>query len=254
MINLRVEVDISRLDPLMRRFESRVKSATATAMTRVVQSAQAKIKSDIGRVFDRPTAWALNSTRIEPAKKDKLEAAVWLKHRNSLPGGPRSYLWPEVLGGGRERKGYEGALLSVGVLRPNEFTVPADGAPRDGYGNVPASFIRQMLSGLAAAEQRPGYTANVKKGAAQSAASKRRQLKAGTFFVSRGQSTGNPLPRGIYQRKLTGFGWATRMVFAIVVGKPQYRARLPFFATVEKTRREELQKHFDAEIARISQD
>ena len=254
MINLQVSVDISKLDPLMRRFESRVKSATATAMTRVMQSAQARIKADIGRVFDRPTPWAMNSTRIEPAKKDKLDAAVWLKNRNSLPGGPSSYLWPEVLGGQRERKGYEGALLSAGVLRPNEFTVPTNDAPRDGYGNVPAAFIRQMLSQLQAAEQRPGYTANVKRGAAQSAASKLKQLKAGTFFVSRGQSTGNPLPRGIYQRKLTGFGWASRMVFAIVVGKPQYRARLPFFSTVERIRREELQKHFDAEIARISQD
>ena len=237
----------------MRRFESRVRSATATALTRSAQSAQAKIKADIARVFDRPTPWALNSTRIEPAKKDKLNAAVWLKNRDSLPGGPRSYLWPEVLGGGRERKGYEGKLLAVGVLRPNEFTVPTRDAPRDGYGNVPASFIRQMLSQLQAAETQPGYQANVRRGAAQSAASKRRQLKAGTFFVSRGKTTGNPLPRGIYRRKLTGFGWATQMVFAIVVGKPKYRPRLPFFRTVNETIGAELQQHFDREIARISQ-
>lgn len=238
----------------MRRFESRVRSATATAMTRTVQSAQAKIRGDIGRVFDRPTRWALNATRIEPARKDKLDASVWLKNRDSLPGGPSSYLWPQVLGGRRERKGYEGALLAAGVLRPNEFTVPAEGAPLDSYGNIAASFIRQMLSQLKAAEQRPGYIGNVRRGAAQSAQSKRRQLKAGTFFVSRGKSTGNPLPRGIYQRKLTGFGWASRMVFVIVTGKPQYRARLPFFSTVNQVRRDELQKHFDAEMARISQD
>jgi hypothetical protein len=256
MLSLQVTVDTSRLDPLMRRFESRVKSATATALTRSAQSAQVKIKADIARVFDRPTNWALNSTRIEPARKDKLDAAVWLKNRNSQPGGPSSYLWPQVLGGGRERKGYESRLLREGILRPNEFTVPADGAPIDGYGNVPASFIRQMLSQLGAANaaDNSGYDSNVKKGAAQSAASKRRQLKAGTFFVSRGRSTGNPLPRGIYQRKLTGFGWATRMVFAIVTGKPQYRARLPFFSTVQQVRRDELQSHFDREIARISQD
>jgi hypothetical protein len=44
------------------------------------------------------------------------------------------------------------------------------------------------------------------------------------------------------------------MVFAIVTGKPQYRARLPFFSTVQQVRRDELQSHFDREIARISQD
>jgi len=113
-----------------------------------------------------------------------------------------------------------------------------------------------VLSQLGAANARDnsGYDSNVKRGEQQSKQSKKRQLRAGTFFVSRGTSTGNPLPRGIYRRLRTPFGWVTRMVFAIVVGKPRYRPRLPFFSTIEQTRRRELQQHFDAEIARISQD
>lgn len=245
--------DTSRVDRALRDRPRRIRVATAMALTRVAQQAEREIRSDIRRVFDRPTLWAQNSTRIVPARSQGAvtEAQVWLKDRKSQPGGPRSYLWPEVLGGRRERKAYETALLRAGVLRPNEYTVPARGAPLDVNGNMQLGVIRQLLSQLRAAESpgtdRPGFKAN----RTDSAASLRAVRKAGTFFTPRRTDA---LPYGIYQRVKTGFGWATRLILAVVVGRPRYKPRLPFFGTVADVRRRYLQQYFDDAIARISVD
>jgi hypothetical protein len=248
-----IGIDTSRVDPLLRRFEQRIASAAATALTRTVQSAQGRIQQEMPRVFDRPTAWTQRALRIEPARRDKLSAAVFIKDRDAGDvAGEKSHLWPQIRGGARRSKPFEGRLRRQAWLGPDEYLAPARGAPLDAFGNVPASVVRQILSQLGAANAADGsgYDSNVKKGEKQSAQSKRRQLKAGTYFIPR---RGGGLPRGIYQRRLTGFGWATRMVFAIV-SRPSYRPRLPFDAIVEQTRDRELQRHFDAELARISQD
>jgi hypothetical protein len=248
-----IGIDTSGVDPLLRRFERRVASAAATALTRTVQSAKGRIEREMPRVFDRPTAWTLRSLRIETARRDKLSAAVFIKDRDAGDvAGEKSHLWPQIRGGQRRHKAFEARLRRQAWIDPGEYLAPAKGTTLDAYGNMPAGVVRQILSQLGAANaaDNSGYDSNVKRGAKQSAQSKRRQLKAGTYFIPR---RGAALPRGIYQRKLTGFGWATRMVFAIV-SRPSYRPRLPFNTIVEQTRDRELQAHFDAELARISQD
>ena len=224
MIRVKVQTDFSGAFRVLDDVKKQVRYATAVALTKTAQIAEKDVKKTMPEVFNQPTRWTLNATRVIPATKQNLTAQVWLKDRS---GGAAkkdtAFLYPEIFGGGRGRKGFEGALLKAGAIRSNEYCVPANGAPLDSFGNVPASLIRQILSQLQAAEKSAGYTANVKKGAAQSAQSKRRQKKAGTFFIP---EAGSGLPRGIYQRILGGFGWSHRMIFKIVVGKPRYAIRL----------------------------
>ncbi|MEG1678672.1 MAG: hypothetical protein RR326_01145 [Stenotrophomonas sp.] len=235
-----IRTDMTRALEALKGAEKQSKFAAAVALTRTAKIAQANVVQAMRANFDRPLAYTLNSTRMIPARRDKLAASVWLKDRQSKVVSKAShYLYPETFGGRRERKAYETALLRVGVLRSNEFTVPADGYPLDAYGNIPVGVIRQILSQLKAAEISKGSTQNK----TASARSRRAVLKAGTYFVSMGKTTGNPLPRGIYQRIKTGFGWATRMVMKIVVGKPRYQPRLPFF----KIGQDAMAQHFERE-------
>lgn len=209
---------------LARDLPRQVAFANALALTRTAQIAEKAIKQEMHKRFDRPTRWTLGSTRVIPATKQRQIAQVWLKDRRGQPQGKDSNtLYTQVFGGRRGRKAYETALLKAGALCSNEFTVPAQGLPLDPHGNVPIGMIKQILSQLKAAEPYSGSTQNK----TDSKRSKRTVRKAGTFFVSHGKSTGNPLPRGIYQRRRLGSGWATRLVLAIVVGRPRYQIRLP---------------------------
>lgn len=255
-IRITADIDTSKVSPLLRRYAQRVESATATALTRVAQSAQRQITSTMPRAFDRPTRWTLGSTYIQPAgrpsKGGKLESWVYIKDRDAGDvAGEKSHLWAQIRGGGRRIKPFEFRLQRRFPELRGRFLVPTEFAPRDQYGNVPANYIRQILSQLQAANaaDNSGYDSNVKRGAAQSAQSKRRQAKAGTFFVP----PPGQMPLGIYRRVRTVFGWVTRMVFYAATSQ-QYRVRLPFEKIIEDVRRREIQGHFDRELARISQD
>jgi hypothetical protein len=248
-------VDTSRVSSWLQRRESRIRSATATALTRVAQAAKREIEMTMPRVFDRPTRWTLGAVRYQPAdrKREPLASVVLFKDRDSGDVmGEKSHLWPQVRGGPRHHKRFEARLRRHAWLTPEEYLIPAKGAPLDLYGNVPASIIRQILSQLGAANapDNSGYDSNVKRGDKQSAQSKRRQLKAGTFFIPR---RGDVLPRGIYQRIRTGAVWQTRLIF-VVGRRPNYPVRLDMQGIIENVRQRELQQHFDVEMARITQD
>jgi hypothetical protein len=240
MFNIRVKADFTGVRAFLANADKRVKDSTAIALTKTAQDAQAMVKVEMQRVFHEPTRYTLNATRLIPATRQRLISQVWLKDRRGQPQGKdTNFLFPEVFGGTRGRKAFETRLLRAGWLRSNEFVVPAKDYPLDANGNMPAGIIRSILSQAKAAGGL-GYSSN----ATSSARSKRTVAKRGTYFVSRGESTGSPLPRGIYQRLRLGSGWATRMVFKIVVGKPRYRPRLRLIDINEKAARN-FQRHFD---------
>lgn len=242
-----IKVDISSALASLRQQHKQVRFAAAVALTRVAKQAESEVRSEMAQVFDRPTPWALGATRVIPATPQRLLSQVWLKDRRGQPQRKDSnFLFPEVFGGTRGRKAFETRLLQVGWLRSNEFVVPAKGLPLDAHGNVPVGLIRSILSQAGAAGgEGQGYTSNK----TQSARSRRTVARRGTFFVSRGQSTGNPLPRGIYQRLRMGSGWATRMIFAIVVGRPRYRPRLRLGQIGDRVVRRDFQREFDRALA-----
>lgn len=249
MASITVKADFKPVRALMEGFsERRIKTTIAIALTKTAQIAQKEVIKEIGK-FDRPTPYALRSTRLVPALPEKMAAYVWLKDRRGAPQADEAnYLVPQVFGGGRGRKAYERALLKAGVIRSNEFTVPADGYALDGYGNVRAGVIRQILSQLKAGNTVAGYTSS----RTDSAASRRSVKRAGSYFVPGPKST---LPRGIYWRK-PGVK-QQQMVLKIVTGKPRYQERLPIFAIAERAMDQHFQpefdKAFDASLARLQQ-
>jgi hypothetical protein len=241
MITIKAKVDLKAARAALEGFsDRRFKTTVAIALTKTAQLAQKDVIASMKEVFNQPTRWTLNSTRLIPATKDRLFSQVWLKDRqNKVVSKPTSFLYPQVFAGRRDRKAYETALLKAGILRSNEFTVPAEGFPLDAFGNVPVGVIRQILSQLKAAELTAGYTANK----TNSARSRRAVAKAGAFFVPR---VGSTLPRGIYQR----MGKTTRMVMKIVVGKPGYKRRLNLFTIGQRAMDKYFERQFDVAFNR----
>lgn len=63
-----------------------------------------RLRDEMRVVFDRPTPYTLNSLRMVPARKDRLEARVWFK--DEADGAQPASVWiaPEVYGGPRRNK------------------------------------------------------------------------------------------------------------------------------------------------------
>ncbi|WAR46954.1 hypothetical protein [Methylomonas rapida] len=204
-------------------YRSQIPFATSLAINRTADLVRKAIVAEMKRVFDRPTPFTLNSLYVSPSNKDKLEAVVWLKDGNDVvKAGPYAtmtkdgvnwsryqpkdiaksgnvgtpatkYLGPEIFGGQRNARNSERRLRDAGLLGSSMFTTPAKGAEAllDKYGNMSGSFVKQILSGLQAADYALGWTSNV------TARSIARNPDRAMYFVVGGKEN----PQGIARRK-----------------------------------------------------
>jgi hypothetical protein len=141
--------------------EKQLRFAGAVALTKSAQAAQKSIVDAMPHLFDRPTPSTLNSLRVVPATKAKLEATVLVKDFTGKGPAPQDWLSAEILGGDRRHKRSENALIRAGVMQPDQFWTPGEGteATLDAYGNVPSSMIVQAISRVSAFGEQ-GYRAN----------------------------------------------------------------------------------------------
>ena len=141
------------------------------------------------RVFDRSTAWTLNSLYVKGATKQSLTARVWFKDYDD----PRHYLLPQVYGGSRPQKRLEVLLTRLGVMRADERAVPAAGARLDAYGNMGRGQVQQIISQL-----KGFYLAGASQNASNSKRSRAKRA-AESYFASTGKGT-HPLGTGAWIR------------------------------------------------------
>jgi len=201
--------------------------AAALAMTTLVKELKILAQKEIEGRYDRPTRWTKNSLFIEPARKKDypdLTAAVYFKDEiaNGVPAG--RYLYPTIAGIKRKHTGFEKALIRNGLMRSNEFAIPAKTARLNQYGNISIGLMRKLLSQLQAAERGGGYQANETVRSRERKRSKKTgRLTGASFFIPK---KGSNLPRGIYQR--TGRG-KPKMVYVFVrTGAPDYSKMFDF--------------------------
>lgn len=219
----------------------------AVSLTRSMQDTQAAIKSEMQSAFDRPTAYALNGTFLKAAKKDNLEARVWVKDNPFGKGTPADrFLLPQIYGGARGLKGAERLLQRNGLMPSGWFLVPGAGAQLDGNGNIKRSQLVQILSQLKV-QRGAGYESR----ATGSARSNRTIARQGvTYFAVPKVRRG--LQPGIYLKRAFGHGSAIKPVF-IFVRSVQYRPRLKFFEVGQATVAAQFPRHFDAEWTKAVQ-
>lgn len=98
--------------------------ATAKALTNLAKIVQAGEKKAIGSVFDRPTPFTVNSVGVKAARKDNLQAIVFVKDIAA------AYLAPYEFGGTNK-------LNSKALLKPVNV-------PLNQYGNLGKNKLAQL--------------------------------------------------------------------------------------------------------------
>lgn len=212
--------------------------ATAMAVNDVARDAKAAVRKAMEDVFNQPVSRTLNSVRIKTGTKAKPEAIVWIDDEPNKGIAAAKYLAAEILGGQRRQKRFERALQSKGLMPPGTFAVPGSAAPLDGNGNIPGSFIVQLLSYLGAFGEQ-GYRANMTQkrkakihGMTRSPAGYKK-IGGVMYFVSKGDSRTSHLAPGIYAK--TGTHGVNIKPVILFVRPPQYGVRLKFFRIVENS-------------------
>lgn len=247
-LTISFEADIQSITSEMPKWATdRVPSITRNALNDTAEDGRFAEIDKIRGIFDRATPFVLSSPRYRKATKQDLVAEVYIRDDGRVA--PTKVLQAEVEGGARRRKGFELALQRAGVMRPDEYAIPAIGQQRDTFGNLPSALIVRIMSQLHAFAE-VGFRAN------ESARSRKRNLKRGSarYFVPSGsrQERGiGRLPRGIYERQGRD---RIRAVVIFVSRSPRYVKRYDFGqATIAKAERvfpAYWQRYFYAELAK----
>jgi hypothetical protein len=157
-------------------------------------------------VFDRPTDYVLNALRSTPATKAKPVATVAFREFAGKGTPAAKFLTPQIEGGLRGLKSHERQL-------GGRYYVPSLDMKRDGYGNVPGSVYRKMLSQLK-------VSTNADANASDSRRSKAKR-KAGTFFK---------LKNGFVLQRISKND--VKVAF-VPIPAPNYKKRFPFYEKAE---------------------
>lgn len=190
--------------------EDQIPFAVSVALNETAKKTNAKLKREMGLYIDKPTPWTKNSTRVNKwsTKKD-LRASVGFKDSLTDKGTPAAdYLQAPVFGGSRASKKFAGWLKSRGFMPAGLFIVPGRNAPKDRFGNVPASFYRKVATDLS-------------KGPKFTKTGKLRKTKGPKFFPL----TKNGKPWAIAEAVPTG---GQRLVF-LFVPRVNYRRSFDFY-------------------------
>lgn len=200
-----------------------IPSAAMVATTRTATEAKKEVRAEMGRVFDRPTPYTLNSLFIRPATRTNIEAIVGIKTRSTAK---RGHMHPEVYGGVRQMRASEKRL--------GTWWSPGQDAPLDQYGNVRGGLMRQILSQL----QRSGDPQ-----ANETARSRKRNkaAQAKRYFAVYEEADG--LMPGVYYRQ----DGALKRVLAFT-RRPYYRRRLEFKKICERVWKREYRRQFDVAL------
>ena len=222
-------IDIKGLQELRAKLaqfsDRRFNAALATAMSRTAVRVRDEIKAQMPRIFDRPTAYTLNSIYAKTTTAAALDARVGFKDESAVTRGtPASkYLLPGVQGGARRVKRFERMLQSNGVLPAGYVTVPAPGALLDNAGNLHRSVLGALLQQVV--QDASAGPINSRGAGARRGAIVRHGQR---YFVVR---PGARIAPGIYQRDVVGRGVSAVLLF---VKRVNYGKRFDFYGEAQR--------------------
>ncbi|MGA3683768.1 hypothetical protein [Pseudomonas graminis] len=208
--------------------------ATVLALTETAKLIKARLEGEMNTVFDRPTPYTLDSLRLIPATKQKLEARVWIKDEADGAAPATKWLTPEVYGGDRNHKRSEGLLRARGILPDGKFIVPGKGMKLDSYGNIGRGQLQKILSGLGAQGDRLQNSTDSKRSVGN---------RTRFFVLKRGRQA-----IGIAER--TGTKRSDIQILIAFISKPGYAKTLDFFGIGEREAQAQLPVQFQTAFDR----
>jgi hypothetical protein len=239
MIRVDVRMDISRFERKLSLLQrQRIPFATSLAVSNTAKDVKAELVKEMGRVFDAPTKFTLDSLYMKPGNKANPEAKVWVKDKAFKGRAAIEWLGPEIYGGVRTEKRGETLLRQRGHLPAGWYVRPANWA-LDQNGNIQKGLMAKILAALDANLDRSVVTKSkpLRKGG-------RRQKRKAEFFAAvPGQRKTAHLAPGVYQRTGFGFGSAIRPVL-LFISRASYRKRLDFFGVAERTIKRQFRRRF----------
>ncbi len=232
---------------------SQVPFATAVAINKTAEHARAAVQDDMRAKFNNPTPWFLNSLRIRRATKQKPSAILGFKDDAGGDFNNNPMVSPHITGGARGMKAMEVRLQRVGLLPVGWYVVPGEGAKLDGNGNMNRGQISQLLNVLGTYTE-AGYN-KANSDTRKKLAKGSRKSYGFAYWVNpaaasrsgllKGKRRATHLLPGVYQRIATPFGSSLKPIL-IFVEQAQYKAVLPFEATVNRTVDQRFPVEFDA--------
>lgn len=246
-MKINIKAGVAAVQRAMQQAPSQVAYATSRAINAAAKNGQHAVRAEMSSVFDRPTPWVLNSLRLKPATKQRLEAELVFKDRDSVTSS-RTMVAPHVDGGGRLAKAMETRLRGIGALPVGWFVVPGGAAKLDANGNMSRGQITQVLNVLGSYTESGFNKANIN--------TVRRLAKGGLKGSQYGQYgftyvvvpvggwSKRQLKPGVYQRVHTGYGSSLKPVL-IFVNRVSYRRRLDFYGLVQAAVDRTLESEFN---------
>jgi hypothetical protein len=190
----------------MRRLRAELPGVAARVLTEFARVGVEATQRAMPQAFDRPTPFTVKRVLFAPATKTDLRAATVIPDSNEAAGKPTSeYMRPGALGAARRNQKKTEFLLSRrGFLPTGWVMVPGSFMKdkKDGYGNVPGSYYKQVIRSLQIRQAGDRYSKGISK-ASQSRAA-RMGVSNEFFAVGQGRNTMNKgggwLPPGVYRR------------------------------------------------------
>lgn len=236
----------------MKKIEKQSRFAAMQVLNETAFEMRKALQNNMRSVFDNPTPYITNSVFVNRASKGNLNASVYLRYPGGKGIDPEKVLNAEVFGGQRRAKRAEVAFQRVGLLPTGWGMVPAQKAPRDAYGNVPGSFIVQLISYFQAFGEQ-GYRANMTQKRKDKLANVGRtekgykRINGIEYFVSRGFGRSANLAPGIWAR--TGIHGANIWPVFLFVRMPRYNVRFKFFDIAGAVAAEQFAPRFERRFA-----
>jgi len=165
-MDIRIGTNAADVAKAMRSAGDRqIKFALSNTVNDLAFDAQRRHKNYTNQVFDRPTRWTQNATRVwkstyrSPSNMRYLAAWVGLNPEGGKGGNtPLQYLRAQATGGQRKDKRYEVMLKRKGILPSNMQTIVMP-KYQDRYGNIRGSLVVKILSYVRAFSE-VGYNMN----------------------------------------------------------------------------------------------
>jgi hypothetical protein len=221
-ISIKTDVDKLKLD-LDKVRRAQVPYATRLTVNKLAEVAKLRMEVKELPKLDRPTRYTLGMMRVNYANRSNLKSQVLVKDSATVTKrgmhGPAAVLG-HLFDGGQQRKGkgFEGLLVSRGIMPKGMYAVPGQGIKLDQYGNIPKPLLIQILSYLQAFDER-GFKANVtadSRGRFEKRVGKK-SFGGGTvqFFVAK-KGDKNKLHPGIWARVALAQGTSLKPMIMFV--------------------------------------
>lgn len=214
MISVTVDTkDLGRMQRFIGGMRNQLPYATSLALNQTAWDVQQALGRETTRAFVAPTQFTQRAFRYEKSTKANLTALIF-------PAPDRPYFDPQIFGGSRRWKDYEGFIRGLASSRGKPLP-PGKLAPTaraiDAAGNPKKSLFGQIESKLSSTDQ-GGFFIGTPKGS----------TTAGVWRRSRGQ---------LYP-------------YFIVISEPQYERRFPFEEVCDQTVARVFPSHLSAAVDR----